>query len=240
MLRSSYVGSNTTRPLDKAEFRGFALVDPLVPVVFINAGDYKSAQIFTLAHELAHIWVGESGVSNLDYDQRSSAQRAAIDRVCDRIAAESLVPSRDFQSGWDRGTGIERNLQSLGSVFKVSQFVILRRAREESLVNESQFHAYNELLKSGDRIKPVDKKKKGGDFYSPFLSAIAAFSRQRYCPRRTRRCFVSNSSSSVKCEAEGSANRLPEAIGEPDPKVLVHDYGLRRLPDSIEELRIFA
>jgi len=164
VLRSSYVGSNTKRLLEKAEFRGFALVDRLAPAIFVNAADWKSAQIFTLAHELAHIWIGQSGVSNLDYELRSSAQRVAVDRVCDQIAAETLVPALDFRAAWDTGTDIGWNLERLGATFKVSQFVILRRARENDLVEDNEFRFYREELETRDRPKPSAKKRKG-DFY---------------------------------------------------------------------------
>ena len=67
VFRNGIVKVNTRRSLDVDEFRGFAIADKYTPAIFINGNDAPSAQLFTLLHEIAHIWIGEGGVSNLAY-----------------------------------------------------------------------------------------------------------------------------------------------------------------------------
>jgi len=153
VLRSGVVGNNTHRKLDVAEFRGFAITDDLAPLVFINAQDWKAAQIFTFAHELAHLWIGESGISNLDYGKRSSEQQNRIDRLCDQVAAETLVPNEDFLSQWRDGNIVEENLQILARRYMVSQFVVLRRAYDNGKLTGDEYSDHCERLKAKVRAK---------------------------------------------------------------------------------------
>ena len=142
VLRSGVVGNNTHRPLDVEEFRGFALSDSVAPIVFINAQDGKAAQIFTLAHELAHIWIGQSGVSNPDYRMRARQQTSPIDRFCDQVAAEVLVPIQDFMDRWSGQEDIDSNLWRLARQYRVSELVILRRAFETGIVDEREYEQH--------------------------------------------------------------------------------------------------
>src|SRR5207248_3353026 len=97
VMRSGIVGSNTRRTLLISEFRGFALSDQYAPIIFINAADAKSAQMFTLAHELVHIWLGVFGVSNLTHTRPSKSE---IEQFCNAVAAELLVPLERLKEIW--------------------------------------------------------------------------------------------------------------------------------------------
>lgn len=167
VLRSSIVGSNTHRHLSVDEFRGFAISDDFAPLVFVNSADARAAQIFTLAHELAHLWLGRSGISNLDYSKRSSKQLHVVDRICDKVAAEVLAPAEDFVSRWGKFHSLGENIDKLASRYRVSSFVVLRRAYELGCVSTEDFRAAYTSMISRAKRKGTEG---GGDFYLTLLS----------------------------------------------------------------------
>ncbi|GAA2818259.1 ImmA/IrrE family metallo-endopeptidase [Kribbella solani] len=130
VMVSGIVGSNTHRLLDPKEFRGFTLIDDRAPLIFINGADTKAAQIFTMAHELAHVWAGRPGVDkpelgSLD-EQAGTEDRRALERWCNRVAAEFLVPTELVPAELS-GPTLTDDLDRLARQFKVSTLVVLRR-----------------------------------------------------------------------------------------------------------------
>ncbi len=160
MMASSIVGSNPHRKLDVSEFRGFALVDDQAPLVFLNAGDSKAAQMFTLAHELAHIGLGESGVSD---SQAGVVPDLAIERWCSQVAAEILMPLADLRLLVDRDESITQTIQRLAREFKVSTLVALRRLFDAGQIDENTlWRTYREEI---EQLKQYERSTGGGDFY---------------------------------------------------------------------------
>jgi Zn-dependent peptidase ImmA (M78 family) len=167
VLRNGIVGNNTHRPLDVDEFRGFVISDNLAPMIFINGKDAKTAQIFTLAHELAHLWMGQSGVSNPDYLNNLSIPQNQNERVANQIAAEVLLPAQELIDSWDIRKEAQDNVQSIALRYRISKFVVLRRAFDNGKLNDTQyFDLYRELISENNMVSGAS----GGNFFGSLLA----------------------------------------------------------------------
>lgn len=156
------VANNTHRKLDPDEFRGFALVDEYAPLIFINGADFKAPQIFTLVHELVHIWTGAGGVSNFEALQPSPH---AMEQFCNRVAAEFLVPQAELRGIWDQVPQGEHRYQFLARRFKVSSIVVARRALDLSLINRDSFFEFYSAWQDDERRKQ-QRGESGGSFWN--------------------------------------------------------------------------
>ena len=169
VMVSGIVKSNTRRSLDLAEFQGFALCDPLAPLVFVNGRDTKAAQMFTLAHELAHLWLGASALSNLGAAPDTGFSREEV--WCNAVAAEFLMPLDVLRSNLHRGEPLPDALSRLARTFRVSTLVILRRLLDAGWLTRERFDAAwrqeNERLR-----KLVQAGSGGGDFYRTTVARV--------------------------------------------------------------------
>lgn len=174
VMRNSIVNNNTSRPLSVDEFRGFAISDALAPLIFINTADCPEARLFTLAHELAHIWIGQSGVS----DGGPGTHRNE-EKVCNQVAAELLVPKDEFLKVWLDLEDWRDNLPVTTSHFHVSEWVIARRALTLGFIESAQYGAfitkktqdYKNRAKDG---KPTYNRLQTGRVSKVFAKAIAS------------------------------------------------------------------
>ena len=161
VMASGVVGSNSHRKLSVEEFRGFALADDLAPLVFINAADSKAAQMFTLSHELAHLWLGESGISN---PEAGRLTEPSVEHWCNVVAAEFLMPLALLRQNYHDNTSIADEIQRLARYFKVSTLVALRRLFDAGFIDETTL--WQNYRDEVARIGTLNQGSKGGgNFY---------------------------------------------------------------------------
>ena len=157
IFKNGIVGGNTHRPLSVSEFRGFVLADQFVPAIFINGADAPAAWVFTLAHELAHLWLGDSVISDADPSSNNS-----LEIYCNSVAAEFLVPKDNFLDAWEKFDEIsdESKIDRLRLYFKVSSLVIARRALDLQLISKDTYKKIYLLAR-----KKGTSEAGGGDYY---------------------------------------------------------------------------
>jgi Zn-dependent peptidase ImmA (M78 family) len=133
------------------------MADPLAPVVFVNGADTKSGQMFTLAHELVHVWVGQSARSDA---QPRQLQAPASEQWCNAVAAELLVPVAMMRQAFDPRAELGPEMQRLARRFKVSTLVILRRIHDIGAIPRDAFwDAYDVELQ---RLRELRSSGGGG------------------------------------------------------------------------------
>jgi Zn-dependent peptidase ImmA (M78 family) len=164
VMRSGVVGNNSHRPLSVEEFRGFVLADPLAPIIFLNGKDAKAAQVFTLIHELAHIWIGASGISNEGLGFRHDRSND-IERLCNAVSAEFLVPAKQLRGVWSAVEDFTTQVKDIARTFKVSAVVVGRRAVELGLAGWDVFARFYQAERSEWELAAT-RKSSGGNAYA--------------------------------------------------------------------------
>ena len=163
---NSVVGLNNHRPIKVEDCRGFVLYDEYAPFLFVNAADSKSAQMFTIVHELAHLWIGKSAGFDFRNLQPSEDE---TELFCDKVAAEFLVPQTEFERTWTEGIEFE----VLAKKFKVSQIVVARRALDLGKITREEFFGFYNTRKEFFQQKK-EAQGDGGNFYASFRKKINA------------------------------------------------------------------
>ena len=157
------VGNSTSRKLNVQEFRGFALADAYAPLIFVNGADAKSAQMFTLAHELAHLWLGSEGEGLSGFEGIIPGDQL-VEKFCDTAAAEFLVPSAELKRIWQEFKNANDVFEKLARKFKVSPVVIARRSMDLRFVDRTSFFSFYNAYTQRER--DTKKKTEGGNFFN--------------------------------------------------------------------------
>ena len=164
VMVNGIVGANTHRKLRPEEFRGFALADRFTPLIFVNGADTKAAQLFTMIHELAHIWLGGSALS----DAAMTAQGGAVEELwCNRVAAEVLLPLATLRVEY-RNDPSSPELERLARKYRVSTLVVLKRIFDAGFLawDDYQPQYYNELQRVTAIISAQRGEGDGGNYYN--------------------------------------------------------------------------
>lgn len=130
--------------------------------MFVNGADTKGAQVFTLAHEVAHLLIGETAL--VDLDPRSTRTNT-VERWCNEVAGEFLVPMAEFRTRFDPAGDLHPQLQPLAEHFRVSAQVILGRVREAGALTWGEY--LDELKREGARVATfLAESGTGGNYYN--------------------------------------------------------------------------
>ena len=161
---SSYVGNNTRRTLNPEEFSGFVLLDDYTPVIFINSKDFLSSQIFTLAHEIVHVFIGREGIFERYIENMFENEEEIF---CNNVAGELLVPAEILKKYWEK----EKDFINLGKIFKVSPLTVATRALKINLISEKEYKEFKETYSMDlERLfgesddERYKEKKRGGEY----------------------------------------------------------------------------
>lgn len=164
-VTTSMVANNTHRPLDEAEFRGFALLDDLAPLVFVNATQTLNGQLFTLVHEIAHVWRGTGG---LDDQEPSRAGQSEIERWCNSVASEVLAPRAAVEAAYAglAGLALPDALDALATELRCGTLVVLQALRRYGLRQFDDFAQDYDIELARLRSLASARPSGGGDFYA--------------------------------------------------------------------------
>lgn len=162
MVTNSVVGNNNGRRLSVDEFRGFVLCDELAPLIFVNGSDAKSAQVFTVFHELAHLWLGKSAIFD---DKQVEEPTEAIEKFCNAVAAEATVPADELKQLWPQHQADDLYFSRFSRHFKVSPITVGRRLVELGLLTKKAFFDFYEAYQKLDKTQFTEDAGGGGNFY---------------------------------------------------------------------------
>lgn len=172
--RTSFIHSRLK--LDLQELQGFAIADLYAPFVFVNSEDWNAPQLFTLVHELAHIWIAETGISNeVEPDLKNRDKFHPIELFCNEVAANALMPKEIVLNFDSSSFQSSKDIFKVAKQFGVSSFALLVRALNLNIISIS---SYQRLKKQADidfsnylkkeaekKAKQKEKDKQGGPNY---------------------------------------------------------------------------
>ena len=178
VMQNGVVGNNNHRILNVAEFRAFVLIDQYVPLIFLNARDSTYAKVFSLCHELVHVWLGVDELYNDNFTSNQIVNNSQLEKFCNEVAAEMLLPLSSIQSTLEPQLDIYTNIKHISKVFNVSELVVCIRLKEKKIIDNKVFNEVyaNLLIEMRENLlgKQLQEKKSGGDYYATNGSRLDA------------------------------------------------------------------
>lgn len=169
--RTSFI--NSRLKLDSEELQGFAIADDLAPFVFVNSDDWNAPQLFTLVHELAHLWIAQTGISNeVEPELTHKDKFHPVELFCNEVAAHALMPEEMVLGHGATAFQSSKEVFKLAKQFGVSSFALLVRALNLRLIS---LPTYQTLKKQAevdfqaflDKEEAKRKKQKEANKNSP-------------------------------------------------------------------------
>lgn len=170
--RTSFIHSRLK--LDSSELQGFAIADEYAPFVFINSDDWNAPQLFTLVHELAHLWIAETGISNeVEPSINIIEDYNPIELFCNEVAANVLMPNSYVTNLDSNVFNNSREVFKSAKIIGVSSFALLVRALNLKIISLNNYNKlklqadkdYQDFLQKEEEKKKKAKDKKGGPNY---------------------------------------------------------------------------
>ncbi len=183
VFMNGIVGNNTQRKLDIEEFRAFTLLDSYAPLIFINRNDSSNGMLFSLVHEMAHVWLGRDNFFNDRYSYATGIDNVEV--LCNAIAAEILVPHNTFIQQWREKFHYdhEKIIASIAAYFRCGRTVIARKALTNDYIGIQEYKEIaRDAIRHFDQLQGKRKEEEsGGNYYNTaasrmderFLDAIA-------------------------------------------------------------------
>lgn len=174
VMQNGVVGSNNKRNLDISEFRAFVLVDQYSPLIFLNAKDSINGKIFSLCHELVHIWLGIDELYNDNYETNQIFNNYEIEVFCNKVAAEIILPFEILQGIYNTKITVYENIKYITSKYNVSDLVVCVRLKQSRIISSEDFNiVYNKLHEEmQENLSNRAASSSGGDFYNTQGSRI--------------------------------------------------------------------
>lgn len=171
VMMNGVVGRNTHRALDVNEFRAFAMVDDWAPLIFINAADSNGAKLFSMLHEVVHIWLGRNDLFNDRQSRITGVSKPEV--LCNAVVGELIVPKNLFLSKWDiADMDVFEKITELAKYFRCGEIVIARKAFDCKKIDKNIYNQVVQTAIENHRRMKENKQKNSGNYYNTMGSRL--------------------------------------------------------------------